>query len=262
MRAELAGLGLAGVARAVDGDRRDRRRRPLGPDRIDRVAVDRDQLRAGLGAGRGQPLGGGGGMQPGIEAEAVAGFQVLGDPALRRRLDQQLDRPGLAVDLLGRLQRVAAIHEYRGILRQHHGKPRRAGEAGQPGQPLFGGRDIFVLLLVGARHDKAGQLAPRQLFAQRRQPRGERDAAFGFLKRLETGFEHRCCFPTLGVPTIAGNVTEFDENRHERKNPLAIMWMERFAVMQRTSNEMAPGKSQGVYPDSMARGYTDACLYL
>jgi hypothetical protein len=44
-----------------------------------------------------------------------------------------------------------------------------------------------------------------------------------------------------------------DEKRHERKNPLAIMWMERFAVMQRTSNEMAPGNLLGVHPASMAR---------
>ena len=33
-------------------------------------------------------------------------------------------------------------------------------------------------------------------------------------------------------------------NLTKRKNPLAIMWMERFAVTQRTSNEMTPGKIQ------------------
>jgi hypothetical protein len=38
-----------------------------------------------------------------------------------------------------------------------------------------------------------------------------------------------------------------DESRHCLKNPLAIMWMERFAVMQRTSNEMTPGKFPGVF---------------
>jgi hypothetical protein len=35
---------------------------------------------------------------------------------------------------------------------------------------------------------------------------------------------------------------DFDENRCALQNPLAIMWMERFAVTRRTSNEMAPGE--------------------
>jgi hypothetical protein len=34
------------------------------------------------------------------------------------------------------------------------------------------------------------------------------------------------------------------------------MWMERFAVIWRTSKEMAPGKSQGVCSNSTAREYT------
>jgi hypothetical protein len=34
------------------------------------------------------------------------------------------------------------------------------------------------------------------------------------------------------------------------------MWMERFAVTWRTSEEMAPGKSQGVCSNSTAREYT------
>jgi hypothetical protein len=45
---------------------------------------------------------------------------------------------------------------------------------------------------------------------------------------------------------VSRQCDEIDERRHELKNPLAIMWMERFAVMQRTSNEMTPGKFPGV----------------
>ena len=48
---ELFRLGFAGELRAVHGDRRQRRGGALGPDRIDRVGLDRDQFRAGLGAG-------------------------------------------------------------------------------------------------------------------------------------------------------------------------------------------------------------------
>jgi hypothetical protein len=59
------------------------------------------------------------------------------------------------------------------------------------------------------------------------------------------GFEHG--HGILGLRLAARNVTILMKNRvapQKRKNPLAIMWTERFAVTQRTSNEMAPGKSQ------------------
>ena len=65
------------------------------------------------------------------------------------------------------LQRVAAVDEQRGAVGQHHRATGRAGEAGQPGQPLLGRRHVFVLMAVGARHDEAGEPAPRQLGAQR-----------------------------------------------------------------------------------------------
>ena len=69
---ELIGLGFAGKARVVHRDRCQRRRRALGPDRVHRVGLDRDQFGAGLGADRGQSLGGGRRMQPRVEPEAVA----------------------------------------------------------------------------------------------------------------------------------------------------------------------------------------------
>ena len=112
---ELLGLDLAGKLRAVNGDRAERRGRALGPHRIQRVAVDRDQLRAGLGAGRGQPLGCRRSVQPRVKTEAVAGREMLGQPVFRRRIGQRLDMPGLAVDLFGGLQRIAAIDENGGL---------------------------------------------------------------------------------------------------------------------------------------------------
>jgi hypothetical protein len=54
---ELVRLALAGELQAVNRDRAERRRRTFGPYRIDRVRIDRDQFRAGLGAGRRQPVG-------------------------------------------------------------------------------------------------------------------------------------------------------------------------------------------------------------
>ena len=135
---ELVGLRFAGELRAVNRDRAERRGGALGPHRIERIAVDRDQFGAGLGAGRRQPLGCRRSVQPWIKSEAVAGHEVLCQPGFRRRLDQRLDAPGLAVDLFGRLQGVAAVDENRGLLGQHDRQSGRSGKAGQPRQPLFG----------------------------------------------------------------------------------------------------------------------------
>ena len=99
--------------------------------------------------------------------------------------------PGLAVDLLGGLQRIAAIDENGGLARQDDRHAGRTGEAGQPGQPLLGGGDILVLLLIGAGNHESGQLPPCQFLAEARQPRGQRHAAFGFFECLKMGFEHR-----------------------------------------------------------------------
>jgi len=63
----LLGLGDAGILQAVDRDRRDRRLRPVRPDGVDRIAVDRDQFGAGLGAGGGETLGCRKSVQPRIK---------------------------------------------------------------------------------------------------------------------------------------------------------------------------------------------------
>ena len=86
---ELVGFRLAGELRAVNGDRSERRGRALGPHRIERIAVDRDQFRAGLGAGLGEPLGCRGSVQPRIKSEAVAGSQMLAPASF-----PAADRPG------------------------------------------------------------------------------------------------------------------------------------------------------------------------
>ena len=112
---QLFGFRLAGKLRAVDRDRSERRGRALGPHRIQRVAVDRDQFRAGPGAGPGQPLGCRRSMQPRIKSEAVAGHQMPRQPAFRRRIGQRLDLPGLGIDLLGGLQGIAAVDEHSGL---------------------------------------------------------------------------------------------------------------------------------------------------
>jgi hypothetical protein len=68
MRFELFGLDLAGKLRAVNGDRASGGGGRSVQTEIERVAVDRDQFRGGLGAGRGQPLGCRGSVQPRIKS--------------------------------------------------------------------------------------------------------------------------------------------------------------------------------------------------
>ena len=57
-----------------------RRGGALLPDRVDRIALDRHQLRARLGAGGLQPFDCRRRVQPRVESEAVAGLQFLRDP--------------------------------------------------------------------------------------------------------------------------------------------------------------------------------------
>ena len=153
--------------------------------------VYRHQLRAGLLAGFEEPLGAFRRMQPGIVAEPRSGCEILFDPGGWRRVDDIDQREDRGVGLFARLQGVAAIREQNGLVGQHDQEAGRAGKAGQPGQPFLAVGQIFVLVLVGARHDEAGQLAARQLLAERAESGRQRHAAFGFFERLEMGFEHR-----------------------------------------------------------------------
>ena len=209
---QLLGFDLAGKLRAVDRDRAERRFRALGPDRIQRIALHGHQLRAGLGAGGGEALSCRRSVQPRVKTEAVAGRKVAPQPVFRRRIGQRLDMPGLAVDLLGSLQRVAAIDEHRGLVGQHHGHAGRAGKTGQPGQPLLRRGDIFILLLIGAGNHESSQLAARQLLAEGGQPRTQRDAAFGLFECLEMGFEHG--LSTLGAGGTVRNPIPINEIWH------------------------------------------------
>ena len=81
-----------------------------------------------------------------------------------------------------RLHRVAAIDEQRRGIREDHGRAGRTGEAGQPAQPLFSGRDVLALVRVRPRDDEPGEPTPLQLNAQAVEPAGHIVAVGG----------HRC----------------------------------------------------------------------
>ena len=189
---ELVGLRLAGELRAVNRDRAERRRRALGPHRIERVAVDRDQFGAGLGAGRRQAARLPqkcaatdqirGGRRP---SDALpASFPAADRPAARR--SRPCRRPAWRpAACSGRRRTRAASWGSTTAIPADPVKP-----VSQASRSSDGG-DIFVLLLIGAGNHESGELAARQFLAKRRQPRRQRDAAFGLFECLEMGFEHR-----------------------------------------------------------------------
>jgi hypothetical protein len=129
-------------------------------------------------------------VQPGVVAEAVGRGKIRLDPALGRRLDEVLDGKQRGIHLLARLQRIATVDEQHRAVHENDRGAGGAGKAGEPGQPLLAGGDIFVLLAIGARHDPAGQAAPRQLGPQRRHARSAGRALVAIFECLEAGFEH------------------------------------------------------------------------
>ena len=188
--AQFVNGALAGELNVVKLDRGRRRRRPVAPQRVDGVVVDRHQLGAGIGAGLAQPIGARAGVQPRVVAHLVAGGEVCLQPLRRRGLHQMLDGEDRFVDLGVGLHGVAAVDEDRRLFGEHDGRAGRAGEAGQPGQPLFARRQILILLAVRARHNKAVEPAPREFGPERRHP-GRAFGTFTYvIECLEMGFEH------------------------------------------------------------------------
>ncbi len=154
-----------------------RRRRSVGPQRVDRVAVDPHQRRADRGANLVELVGTVGGVQPRIVAEPGVALEILLEPLVRRTLGNVLDGENLVVDLGCRLHRVAAVGEQHRAFVEHNRRAGRAGEAGEPGQPFLARRQIFVLLAVGARHEEAVEPAPLEFGAQARDASGAIAAA-------------------------------------------------------------------------------------
>jgi hypothetical protein len=112
------------------------------------------------------------------------------DPGFGRIVHQVLDGEHRAVDLVDRLQGVAAVDEQGGTVAQDHRDAGRAAEPGEPGQPFVARRHVLVLLAVGARDEEAVDPAMGKLRAQGGHPRRNGRALAGVVERLETGLEH------------------------------------------------------------------------
>src|SRR5437879_367858 len=95
--------------------RRERRRRPVLPDPVDYV-VHRLELGAGALDADAETLDLLRRMQPRVVADDAALWRGGGEPAPSRLVDQMADLEQCGVDLLRRLQGVAAVDEQRGAL--------------------------------------------------------------------------------------------------------------------------------------------------
>jgi hypothetical protein len=149
-------------------DGRRGRRRTIGPGSVDRIGAQGAQFGAGVLGGGAEAVERVGGEEHRIEPDpralgALANEgvgAVVGDVAL---IEQR------AVDLIARLQGVAPVDEDRRLFFEHDRHAGRAGEARQPGQPVEGGRHIFVPPFVLVRHDHAVEAQPIERLAQQGQ---------------------------------------------------------------------------------------------
>ncbi len=134
---ELVRCSFAGEFELAQSCGARRRSRAVAPQRVNRIAVDRNQFRAGAGAGLSQFFHLLAGVKPGVVAKLRTFAQILFEPLLGRVLHKMLDRENLAVDLCRCLHRVAPVDEQRRAVGQDHRRACRAGKSRQPGQPFF-----------------------------------------------------------------------------------------------------------------------------
>ena len=194
---DLLGRAFAREAQLVRGYRAQRRGRPIRPDRVNRVRVDRDQTGARFLASGRISRDGVGRVKPGVITKLVALFELPRDPLARRLLRDMAEfehrRVGLALHLL----RVSAVDEQRGRLLQHQCEPGGAGKSGQPSQPLGVGGHIFVLVLVRAGHDESSKPQLRQFGAQLAHASAPVRWIAQCNEGLKTTLKHAAPFPEL-----------------------------------------------------------------
>ena len=162
----LVGTRPAGVRIVMRHRRCQRGLGPVGPDRVDRVAVDRDQFDSFLGEVLLRLFGPADAVEPCVIADLRSLGRIFGDPLRGRGGRHVLVIVQRPADLLANLHGVAPVGEHRRAVAQHCGASRTAAETGQPFEPLRIGADIFAHMLVGDRDDEAIQAAAGQFLAQ------------------------------------------------------------------------------------------------
>ena len=162
----FVGMGPAGERGVMHFQRRQARRRAVGPRRIDRVPCHRHQFgatRLELPSGL---LGPGAGVKPRIIADALAGLRLFPQPLRGAGLRHVFIGKQIRRHLLAHLHRVTAIGEHRGLIRHHNRAAGAAAKTADPRQPLGIFADIFAHMLIGERHHKTGKVLGGKFGAQ------------------------------------------------------------------------------------------------
>ena len=103
--------------------------RTIGPDRVQGVFISGYKVRASVLTSPGQGCRLCLGMDPGIEADAIALGNIGGEPLARRLGNQVFVFIEIAIGLVADLYGIAAIDENSGALRQDNSRARGAVEA-------------------------------------------------------------------------------------------------------------------------------------
>ena len=166
----LVGAGPAGKGESVGEHRRQRRRRLVGPNRVNRIFRQRHRRRPDVGQCLVIARQAVARVQPRVVAEPSTGRQMGLEPGGRRRVGDVMGFIKSGVDLIAHLQGVAAIGENRRRVGRHNGQSGRAIKTGQPKQAFGLGGDVFAQKLIGAGNEKTVDLDLRQARPQGRQP--------------------------------------------------------------------------------------------
>ena len=152
----------AGIGQRVGTRRVGGRLGPVAPDPVNRIGVHRFHPQPGL-AKAGKALRAG---QPGIVADTGVRGRVSGDPGRGRIVGDVPTLPQCGIGLGLDLQSIAPIGEHGGAVRQHHSQAGAAGKAGEPGEALGGGGDVFAKMLIGPGDQEPLQVPSRQFSPQ------------------------------------------------------------------------------------------------
>ena len=163
---DFLGRAFARESQLVRGNRAQRRGRPIRPDRVNWVRVDRRQTGARFLARGRVSRDGLGRMKSRVVTKLVALFELPGDPFARRFLWNAAEFEHRPVRLALHLLRVSAVNKQRRRVLQDHREPGRASESGQPSQPLGVRGHVFVLVFIRARDDEPCKPLLRQFGAQ------------------------------------------------------------------------------------------------
>ena len=157
----------AGEFERMEVDGPGRRWRPVGPDPVDEI-VERNELGRPSSPALRRRAFLADGDEPGVEAHLHAGrehclraISTAGcRPGCRSRRRRRRSGPSPAA-CSGRRRTATAL------VGGNDAEAGRAGEAGQPGQTLGMGRQIFALVLVGMGHEEGVHSFPAHFIAKR-----------------------------------------------------------------------------------------------